>query len=207
MTWKWIQCGTLKYFRYIRIQIFSYSEAKNGTEWDNLTWHPSNWISVPLFTLSMSSAAATTHKQIHALPSTIPSCYRRLCVVTPAWTAYVPPRGAAAACSGSSSAAGCSRCCSAEGHMRQTMTTEGRAAIKQQIKPVRIYQEIRPCRIEGAANDPAKFVCKIKSCSNFSHNRATFVWNWSFFWTEHRGWMWQPLCEKRLRENIKQYWG
>lgn len=131
-----------------------------------MTWHPSNRISVPLFTLSMSSAAATTHKQIHTLPSTIPSCYRRLCVVTPAWTAYVPPRGAAAACSGSSSVAGCSRCCSTEGHTRQTMTTEGRGAIKQQIKPVRIYQEIRPCSIECAARDLAKFVCKIRAVSS-----------------------------------------
>lgn len=60
------------------------------------------------------------------LPSTIPLYYRRLRGVTPAWTAYVPPQGAAAACSGSSSAAGCSHCCSAEGHARQTMMMEGR---------------------------------------------------------------------------------
>lgn len=47
------------------------------------------------------------------------------CAVTPPWTAYAPPRGAAAACSGSSSAAGCSRCCLPEGQTRQTMTTKG----------------------------------------------------------------------------------
>lgn len=58
------------------------------------------------------------------------------CAAAPPWIAYAPPRGAAAACSGSSSAAGCSRCCLPEGQMRQTMTTKkGKAAITLQIQP------------------------------------------------------------------------
>lgn len=62
--------------------------------------------------------------------ATIPLYYLCPCAVTPAWTAYAPPRGAAAACSESSSAAGCSRCCLPEGQTRQTMTTK---RAKQQL--------------------------------------------------------------------------
>lgn len=112
----------------------------------SLTRSPTNPISAPFFTsvrrLCSCLHLSHTHTLSHTLPSTVPLCYRRLCGATPAWTAYVPPRGAAAACSGSSSAAGCSRCCSAEGHTRQTMTTEGKTAITLQIKPVRKYREM-----------------------------------------------------------------
>lgn len=151
---------------------FCYSEAKNanGTAW--LGTQQTQLVSLfsPQYVVSAETA---THTHIHTLPSTIPLYYRCLCGVTPAWTAYVPPRGAAAACSGSSSAAGCSRCCSAEGHMRQTMTTEGKTAIKQQIKPVQKYQEniqawarqnwslmisLNPSDIRrAAANEPCRY--------------------------------------------------
>lgn len=69
------------------------------------------------------------------LAGTIPLDHLCQCAVTPPWTAYGPPRGAAAACSGSSSAAGCSHCCLPEGQMRQPMRTKkGKAAITLQIK-------------------------------------------------------------------------
>lgn len=80
----------------------------------------------------------------HKHPSTVPLYYQLLHGAAPAWTAYVPPRGATAACSGSSSAAGCFHCCSAEGHKRQTMTTEGkRKAITLQTKRVQKYLVIQ----------------------------------------------------------------
>lgn len=90
----------------------------------------------PQYVISAVLHIRRTRSNRHTLPSSVPSCCRRLRAVIPAWTAYVPPRGAAAACSGSSSAAGCSRCCSAEGRTRQTMMEEGKGAITLQIKPV-----------------------------------------------------------------------
>lgn len=72
----------------------------------------------------------------------VPLYVRGLCAVTPAWTAYAPPRGAAAACSGSSSAAECSRCCSAEGQTTQKNDDRGKkTATKLQINSVQKYQE------------------------------------------------------------------
>lgn len=104
--------------------------------WENFVSHPTNPISVHFhFSTSSLLFPANTH---------IPLCYWRLRAVIPAWTAYVPPRGAAAACSGSSFAAGCSRCCSAEGQMRQTMMMEGKLAIMLQIPCSKEFEKSSP---------------------------------------------------------------
>lgn len=151
---------------------------------DSLTWHPTNPISIPFFTPVRRLCRDSHTHTWHALPSTIPLYYRCLCAVTPPWTAYVPPRGAAAACLGSSSAVGCSHCCSAEGHARQTTTTEGITAIKLQIKPAQKYQEYIKNECDRTGHEWSHWTCqrtdKLQQMSHAdisSHYGATFVWN------------------------------